>query len=306
MNRYAKHMLHALVLLLLVIGGVKMGLAGFKGSVVVMGYTVSTALLLAIGAAALSVAFVRDFYLPFLGESVMPCSVLEPKVPENADTEVKVLVKPGDKVLYWAAEPGNESIKNLQDWRQAYLGYHNAGVAIADADGFATLKVRHPQPYKVPLRDALEAHVHYRICMHDGFIGAVKTVKLDRKEMFEDYAPVMDATVSNADITPGIFKKEMDRQNQQKVDRYGMPPIQLSEGFAAEENASVPYTPFLYQKPEDLGPTIAAYANSTAERAQKMMIQTGAPDESPEATSAAPFTRDAPGPSANYVEGFRA
>ena len=305
MNRYAKHMLHALVLLLLVIGGVKMGLAGFKGSVVVMGYTVSTALLLAIGAAALSVAFVRDFYLPFLGESVMPCSVLEPKVPENADTEVKVLVKPGDKVLYWAAEPGNESIKNLQDWRQAYLGYHNAGVAIADADGFATLKVRHPQPYKVPLRDALEAHVHYRICMHDGFIGAVKTVKLDRKEMFEDYAPVMDATVSNADITPGIFKKEMDRQNQQKVDRYGMPPIQLSEGFAAEENASGPYTPFLYQKPEDLGPTIAAYANSTAERAQKMMIQTGAPDESPEATSAAPFTRDAPGPSANYVEGFR-
>jgi hypothetical protein len=221
------------------------------------------------------------------------------------EEKIHILVKPGDKVLYWASEPANEDMDKIQDWRRAYLGYKNAGVAIADSDGFATLAVRHPQPYQVPLHGKLDAHVHYRVCMHDGFIGAVKTVKLDGKEMFEDYAPVMDATVSNADITPGIFKKEMDRQNQQKVDRYGMPPIQLSEGFASEENASVPYTPFLYQKPEDLGPTIASYANSTAERAQKMMIQTGAPDESPEATSAAPFTRDAPGPSANYVEGFR-
>lgn len=312
MNRYEKYMLRALAALLLVIGGIKMGLSGLDGSVTVMGYRVPTAFLLLVGVAALGVAFCRDFYLPFLGESVMPCSVLEPKVPENADTEVKVLVKPGDKVLYWASEPANESMKELKDWRHAYLGYKNAGVAIADADGFAALQVRHPQPYTVPMKGNLEAHVHYRVCMHDGFIGSVKTVKLDGREMFEDYAPVMDAN-SAADITPGMFKKELARQEEVKTDRYGMPPIQLSEGFSAsplprEGQEGVPSQPFLYQKPEDLGPTIASYVNSTQQRADTMMIQAGAPVEGPEASlrkTAAPFT--APGTvSESYVEGFRA
>ena len=307
MNTYAKHMIKALAALLLVVGGLKMGVAGFKGDVEVMGHKVPTVFLLLVGAAALSVALARDFYLPFLGEAVMPCSVLEPKVPEKADTEVKVLLKPGDKVLYWASEPSNESMKELKDWRHAYLDYKNAGVAIADADGFAALKVRHPQPYTVPIKGNLDSHVHYRVCMHDGFIGPVKTVKLDGREMFEDYAPVMDAN-SAAGITPEIFRKELAKQQENKVDRYGMPPIQLSEGFSAsplprEPNEGVPYQPFLYQKPEDLGPTIASYANSTAKRAQTMMIQTGAPVEGPETTTAAPFT--APGAVATgYVEGF--
>ena len=311
MNRYAKHMLHALAALLLVVGGLKLGVAGFQGNVVVMGHEVPTVFLLLVGAAALSVALARDFYLPFLGEAVVPCSVLEPKVPENADTEVKVLVKPGDKVLYWAAEPANESMKELKDWRRAYLDYKNAGVAIADSDGFAALKVRHPQPYTVPMKGELDAHVHYRVCMHDGFIGAVKTVKLDGRELFEDYAPVMDAN-SSADITPGFFKKEMARQASVKTERYGMPPIQLSEGFSAsplpkESNEGVPSQPFLYQKPEDLGPTIASYVESTRQRADTMMIQAGAPVEGPEASlrkSSAPFT----GPdvvASGYVEGFR-
>jgi hypothetical protein len=294
-------MLHALVALLLVGGGIKMGVAGFKGTVEVMGHKVPAVFLIAVGVAAISVAFVRDFYLPFLGETLLPCSVLEPKVPDNADTEVKVLVKPGDKVLYWASEPANEDMEKVKDWRQAYLGYRNAGVAIADEDGFATLKVRHPQPYKVPIHGKLEAHVHYRICMHDGFIGAVKTVKLDGREMFEDYAPVMDANADAAGITPDIYRKTMKRQEAQKTDRYGMPSEQLSEGFASEENERVPSAPFLYQKPQNLGPTIASYVNSTAQRAQTMMIQTGAPVEGPEATDNAPF----PTTPSTVVEGMQ-
>jgi hypothetical protein len=302
-------MFRALAALLLVLGGIKMGVAGFKGDVEVMGHKVPTVFLLLVGAAALSVTFVRDFYLPFLGEALMPCSVLEPKVPENADTEVKVLVKPGDKVLYWASEPANESIHTLQDWRHAYLDYKNAGIAIADSDGFVALKVRHPQPYTVPIKGGLDAHVHYRVCMHDGFIGPVKTVKLDGREMFEDYAPVMDPTVASAEITPEIYKNELRKQSENKTDRYGMPAIQLQEGFSAsplpkEFHETVPSQPFLYQKPEDLGPTIASYVNSTAQRAQTMMIQAGAPVEGPETTTAAPFTP--PGvPAKGYVEGFR-
>ena len=302
MNRYAKHMLHAVVALLLVVGGIKMGLAGFKGEVLVMGHAVPTVLLLAVGAAALSVAFARDFYLPFLGESVMPCSVLEPKVPENADTEVKVLVKPGDKVLYWASEPANEDMKKVQDWRHAYLSYKNAGVAVADSDGFAALKVRHPQPYKVPTHGNLDAHVHYRVCMHDGFIGPVKTVKLDGREMFEDYAPVMDPHTVDMGVSPGEYNAIMKRQAAQKVDRSGMPDEQLQEGYENEIQESVPSTPFLYQKPQDLGPTIASYVNSTAQRAQTMMIQAGAPVEGPEELKkAAPFPNTPP----SVVEGMQ-
>ena len=300
MNRYAKHLLHAGIALLLVVGGLKLGLAGFKGEVVVLGHTVPVLFLLAVGAAAVSVAFARDFYLPFLGETILPCSVLDPKVPENADTEVKVLVKPGDKVLYWASEPANEDMDKIQDWRRAYLGYKNAGVAIADSDGFATLAVRHPQPYQVPLHGKLDAHVHYRVCMHDGFIGAVKTVKLDGREMFEDYAPVMDPNANDTGVSAGDYKKIMRRHEEEKVDRYGMPDEQLSEGFSTEANEGVPSAPFVYQKPENLGPTIASYVNSTTQRAQAMMIQSGAPVEGPEDTDHAPF----PSGDSSAVEGM--
>ena len=292
MNKYLQVALYAFAMLLLVLGGIKLGIVGLTSTLSIQGYKVPTVFLLLVGFAALSVGMVRDFYLPFLGQTLVPCSVLEVKVPEGADTEVKVLAAPNRKILYWAAEPETEPLHKLLTWRGAYLEYKNAGVALSDSDGHAVLKVRKPQGYKVPAL-VLPVHIHYRVCMDEGFLGPVKTVKLDGKELFENYAPAdQDLPLTN------------DERN-----RYGMPPKQfdgptvLGEGFInPETQETVPGAPFLYTRPSNVASTIRDYAADTAERAATLMPQSGAlisdikEDE-------APFTAGLPSRNAGYVEG---
>ena len=190
MNSYLQKKLVALAILLLVIGGLNWGYVAFTGKDLISHLfgkgLITNSIFLAVGVAALALAFYRDTYLPFLGTTVMPCSLVEARTPEGADFEAKVLAKPGAKVLYWAAEHANKDLQTVQDYKHAYLAFRNAGVAIADSDGTATLKVRKPQPYTVPLKGELEAHIHYRVCYGDGFLGRVETVGVDGKEWFEN------------------------------------------------------------------------------------------------------------------------
>jgi len=292
MNKYLQVALYAFAMLLLILGGIKLGIVGLTSTLSIQGYKVPTVFLLLVGFAALCVGMVRDFYLPFLGQALVPCSVLEVKVPDNADTEVKVLVTPGRKVLYWAAEPETEPLHTLLTWRSAYLEYKNAGVALSDSDGHAVLKVRKPQGYKVPTM-ILPPHIHYRVCMDEGFLGPVVTVKLDGKELFENYAPAsQDLPLTDDD-----------------KNRYGMPPKQFSgptvfgEGFInPETQETVPGAPFLYTRPDNVASTIRDYAADTAERAATLMPQSGAL-VSDVSDVEAPFTAGLPAPNAGYVEG---
>ena len=129
-----------------------------------------------IALAAIWVGSQRDSYLPFLGESVLPCSVLSDKIPDHADVEVTVdHLKPGAKVIFWAAEPATEGLAKINDWRRAYLELANAGVATVTAAGTATLRIRKPQPYTVPLMGRLESHIHWRSCQDGGGLGPVQT-----------------------------------------------------------------------------------------------------------------------------------
>jgi hypothetical protein len=129
--------------------------------------------------AALSISLHRDTYLPFLGSTVMPCSILEERVPEHADTEVSLNgITPGAKVLYWATEPATNGLATIADWRRAYLDFANAGVAVADAGGHVVLRIRKPQPYTVPTGRRLEAHVHWRVCGSDGMLGPIQATEI--------------------------------------------------------------------------------------------------------------------------------
>ncbi len=136
----------------------------------------SSLIFVLIGFAGLYFVLQRDYYLPFLGETVMPCAVLEDRTPSGADREVTIQVAPGAKVLYWAAEPSNEDLKNINDWKDAYSKFENVGVATADGAGNVLLKVRTPQPYTVPFKGRIEPHIHYRVCEPRGMIGRVNTV----------------------------------------------------------------------------------------------------------------------------------
>jgi uncharacterized membrane protein YuzA (DUF378 family) len=171
-----------IAMFLLVLGGLNWGYAAFYGRDLVSKFAGKKAWIVygLVGLAALTVGFARDTYLPFLGPTVMPCSLLKDQIPEGADTTHTVQVKPGAKVLYWATEPSTEGLEELVDWRKAYLGFANAGVVTADKEGVATLHVRKPQAYTVPMK-TLEPHIHYRVCGDNGMIGRVETVFLGQE-----------------------------------------------------------------------------------------------------------------------------
>ncbi len=189
---YYQKKLYMFGALLLIIGGLNWGVVAVTGGDLVTrifgrGSVIARGIFLLVALAAAFFVFKRDFYLPFLGEAVIPCSVLKEQTPEGATSSVTVMVTPGVKVLYWAAEPANEDLKNLNDYRAAYLEYRNAGVVTANAEGVAELKVRTPQGYTVPMKGELPPHVHYRVCGTNGFMGRIITVSLDGTESFANY-----------------------------------------------------------------------------------------------------------------------
>lgn len=171
--------LEYITLLIIVVGALNWGLVGlFKFDLVAAIFgkmsIAARVVYVLVGLAALMHAFSRDYYLPFLGQAAYPCGSLTPKEPKNATLRVEVLVnKPNANVIYWAAEPSSQVAAN--PWL-AYDEFANAGVARADAQGRAVLRVRAPGQYKVPIRGALGAHVHYRVCEKSGMLGAVQTV----------------------------------------------------------------------------------------------------------------------------------
>jgi hypothetical protein len=139
----------------------------------------ATAVAVITGLAALYVGVHRDTYLPFLGETVLPCSLLQERTPEHADTEVFVSgLEPGAKVLFWATEPATQGLATIKDWQRAYLDFANAGVTRVGSDGHVILRVRKPQPYTVPVMGRIDSHVHWRVCRDGGMIGPVQTTKI--------------------------------------------------------------------------------------------------------------------------------
>ncbi len=172
--------LFKLAMILVIVGALNwlsIGATGVNFVERLVGKDVARGVYILVGVAALSMMFNRDTYLPFLGETVMPCGVIPESTPQGANTEMRVSELPvGAKVLYWAAEPETEELKEIKDWRKAYLQFMNAGVTVVGQDGVAVLRVRKPQPYTVPWKGRLEPHIHFRICGADGMLGRIKTV----------------------------------------------------------------------------------------------------------------------------------
>lgn len=117
----------------------------------------------------------RDVFLPFLGETVFPKALLEPRVPKEATETVRVSlpgVADGTPVVYWAAEPSEQT---MEDPWKAYSNYENAGVALVLLDA-VEFKVRPPGAYRVPSGRELKRHIHYRVFQTNGMLGRVETV----------------------------------------------------------------------------------------------------------------------------------
>ena len=121
---------------------------------------------------AVYLGFNRDFYLPFLGPTVVPTSVLKLGTPSDATVAIAIdAPRNATHVVYWAAKPSTMAMDNPM---AAYRGFNNAGV-VAVAGGRATLRLACPGTYKVGWGRLMPRHVHYRYVFDNGVMSSVKT-----------------------------------------------------------------------------------------------------------------------------------
>jgi hypothetical protein len=119
----------------------------------------------------------RDTFLPFIGETVFPYTLIKDATITRGNVTKTIAVNEpnGTKVAYWAAMPDNKVDSNPQI---AYDNYANVGIAIVN-EGQAALNVNCPAQYKVPpFNKTLERHIHYRIIYKNGMVSEVHTVKV--------------------------------------------------------------------------------------------------------------------------------
>jgi uncharacterized membrane protein YuzA (DUF378 family) len=180
---YVQKKINMVSIFLVLVGGINWLTAVFMKRDIVSTYLpklLAKLIYLAVGVAALYLVTKRDVYLPFLGETVLPCAAFAARTPDNANQEVTITTLPNTKVIYWASEPKADASGNLQDWDVAYNDFTNAGVAISDEKGKAILRFRgSPQAYKVPFKGIIKPHVHFRICEKYGMVGPVQIYYLE-------------------------------------------------------------------------------------------------------------------------------
>ena len=181
MNLYGRILIEKFSYVLILLGALNCGAVGvFKFNLinylsehVVDIPSLNRILYIMIGCAGLLFVFNRDYYLPFLGKTVYPCNSLSIKTPVNANIATQIKTKPNVNVIFWASETNEDQIME-SPWK-AYNMYSNSGVALSDANGIATLKVRNPSSYKIPSGKKLSPHVHYRVCTSGGMLSGIKT-----------------------------------------------------------------------------------------------------------------------------------
>lgn len=134
---------------------------------------------LIIGLCALYFIFDRDYYLPFLGKTVIPIISSQPT--ENLKEIALSNLPPDTRIIYWAAKPGPVSPE--ADWR-VYNDYSNSGVSKTDIRGNLVVKISCPVEYNVPSffgKRRLRRHLHYRyeIPGYNGMFSRVYTKYID-------------------------------------------------------------------------------------------------------------------------------
>jgi uncharacterized membrane protein YuzA (DUF378 family) len=230
---YIDKVLYKIAVIVIVIGALNwlfVGLAKFNLVKALLGEgAAARSVYVLVGLAALYVMFNRDFYLPFLGESVMPCAAFKDRIPPGASRTLTLSLQPGTKVLYWAAEPEMDELKNVRNWKTAYARFENAGVATAGDDGIAYMKVRDPQSYTVPflgglMQKKIEPHVHYRICGGDGLLSRVETIYMSVQGNVEGFEGPGMESVADAPVSAegGERREEEVLRVLKELEKYGI------------------------------------------------------------------------------------
>ncbi len=187
MDLYTEKHFNLITLSIIIFGGVVLGLQGFFNFNLIQWFAlkvfpnkvsfVERIIYIMIGISVLVHIFSRNYYLPFLGDTVYPCGSLVKKIPSNADIDVIGWTEPNSTVLYWAAESNNNVMSNPVD---AYSTNTNAGVTSSDPRGKTIFKVRKPASYYAGFKH-IPAHIHYRKCRDNGMLGPIQTVYVEQE-----------------------------------------------------------------------------------------------------------------------------
>jgi uncharacterized membrane protein YuzA (DUF378 family) len=183
-TKYWQVKMYHLLLLLVFVGGLNWGttalgynlvemLKNTINNLVGMETYLDKIVYLLVALSVIKLATRRDVWLTFLGESVLPGSLV-PLKEVNGDTIVEVKVKPNTRVAYWASLPYEDSKTPLV--HEAYGDFKNAGVVMSDKNGVAKLSVIKGTSYIVPSGREIPRHVHYRVLDQVwGMIGPIET-----------------------------------------------------------------------------------------------------------------------------------
>jgi hypothetical protein len=124
----------------------------------------------------------RDYYLPFLGQTVwpMPPSGVTPE--EDTKNMTVTGLPPNTTVVFWASKAGSDIV---DDPMTAYADYSNSYVTKSDDSGVAVARLACPSEYSVTrygiFTKKLDRHIHYRyeLPQYNGLFSRVFTKDLD-------------------------------------------------------------------------------------------------------------------------------
>jgi len=122
-------------------------------------YSFDKIIYIIIAICAIMLSIRRTTWLPFLGKSILPESLVPLKTPVKTDTIITIKTNPNVKIAYWAAFLNDDNT----DVNKAYDDFSNSGVVMSDSNGIAKLPILSGSGYTVPSGRKIDRHVHYRI-----------------------------------------------------------------------------------------------------------------------------------------------
>jgi uncharacterized membrane protein YuzA (DUF378 family) len=134
-----------------------------------------------IGVSALCFLFNRDYYLPFLGEVIIP---IGPKKSTENLTKIKLSgLPPNTTIIAWGAQNDKLTFDNPYD---AYGNYSNTEITQSNENGEAFVELSCPSEYyvsKFGMQRRLDRHIHYRYQYpkYKGMFSKIYTKYLDTK-----------------------------------------------------------------------------------------------------------------------------
>ena len=183
-NLYINVKVNMLITAIVIIGGINWGtsvfgfnfvtqISSFINRLLNTNYPIDKIIYIIVAISSILLAVRSSTWLPFLGRSVFPDSLVPLKVPTNTNNSIKIKTLPNKKVAYWASLPKGVN----PDVVKAYDDYSNSGVVMSDNNGNAILPIVSGSDYIVPSGRIIPRHIHYRVLgLPYGMMSSIRTV----------------------------------------------------------------------------------------------------------------------------------